>query len=87
VLNAGGDLRPVYPVFRRSADGRHAYRIEGPRAFTEVQLIGQRALIHRVRDAAYPEQVLIKEMVEDGTRYLPMEEVEFLRLLDRHDGK
>lgn len=77
-----------YPQYRRSRNGRHCYRIEGPRAFTEVQLVGARAMIHRVRDAAYPEQVRIAEMIRmDEGRYTEMNAVDFERLLDLHTGR
>ena len=77
----------MYPAYRRTLDGKHAYRIEGPRDLTEVQLIGQRAVIHRIRQAPYPEQVRILQIMEDGDLYVPMEEADFHRLLDLHDGK
>ncbi len=77
-----------FPVYRKSANGRHFYRIESTRAFTEVQVVGQRAVIHRVREAAYPEQVRIEEMLnmhEGG--FLPLRAAEFEHALDLHDGK
>ena len=77
-----------FPAYRRSANGRHFYRIESTRAFTEVQVVGLRAVIHRVREAAYPEQLLIEEMLSmrEG-RYIPLQAVEFEHVLDLHDGK
>lgn len=77
----------AFPQYRRSRDGRHAYRIEGPRAFTEVQVIGSRAVIHRVKDAAYPEQVRIREMIDGSEPYIAMDEREFQRMLDLHQRK
>lgn len=77
----------MYPLYRCTPDGRHAYRIEGPREFTEVQLIGKRAVIHRVRQAPYPEQLRIRQILDDNERYKPMEAADFHRLLDQHDGK
>jgi hypothetical protein len=78
----------IFPQYRRASNGRHFYRIEGPRSFTEVHLIGSRAVIHRVRDAAYPEQVRIRGMLameQDAYQELP--EADFLRVLDMHDGR
>ena len=69
------------PAYRRSINGRHFYRIESSRAFTEVHLVGGRALIHRVQNAAYPEQLLIKSMLEfENGAYLMMEAAAFDRL-------
>lgn len=81
-------MEDPFPQFRRTGNARHFYRIEGPRSFTEVQLVGGRAVIHRVRDAAYPEQVLIGRMLamEDGA-WQPLAEAEFDRMLDLHDGR
>jgi len=53
-------------------DGRHFYRIEGPDRFTEVQLVGSRALLHLVVARIYPEKVRIVEMVRDKERYPPI---------------
>lgn len=78
----------AFPAYRRSANGRHFYRIESALSFTEVQVVGQRAVIHRVRGAAYPEQLRIVEMLRmhEG-RFLPLEAVEFEHMLDLHDGR
>jgi hypothetical protein len=77
----------LFPLYRRSSNGRHYYRIEGPRAFTEVQLVGAGAVIHRVVDAAYPEQVRIDEMVGlAGGLYVALDPAEFDRMLDLHSG-
>ncbi len=78
----------LFPIYRRSLNGRHFYRIEGPRAFTEVQLVGAGAVIHRVVDAAYPEQVRIGEMIASaGGLYVAVDAREFDRMLDLHSGK
>ena len=77
-----------FPAYLKTADGKHFFRVESAAAFTEVQLIGQRAVIHRVTDAAYPEQVRIVEMLAlEGGRYLPIAEQEFLKMLDQHNGR
>lgn len=67
-----------YPVYRRTHDGRHFFRIEALDRFTEIQIVGNRHLIHGVTARAYPELVRIMEMVElrDG-RYEPMEPSEW----------
>lgn len=45
------------------ADGRHFYRIESPVLFTEIQIIGSRAVAHRVEAKAYPEQLRVQDMI------------------------
>jgi len=69
-----------FPVYRQLADGRHFYRIESPRRFIEIQLIGGRAFVHRVDARAYPEQLRIQDMIDGhGGSYLPLEALEWER--------
>ncbi len=70
------------PQYRRSATGRNRYRIEAADRFTELQRLGGRWLVHVVRDAPYPEQVRVQEMLHgmDGA-YVPDDADEFERLL------
>ncbi len=67
-------------MYRRLADGRHFYRIEGPRAFTEIQVIGRRAVLYRVEAAAYPEQVRVAEMVACEGPFQAMDPEEWERM-------
>ncbi len=53
----------AFPAYRRASHDRNYYRIEGTRSFTEIQRIGSRWAVHRVKEAAYPEQVRIMEML------------------------
>lgn len=70
----------VFPVYRMLADGRHFYRIESPLLFTEIQLIGTRAVAHRVEAKAYPEQLRVQDMIAGhGGSYLPLEAEEWER--------
>ena len=63
----------IFPVYRILADGRHFYRIESPLLFTEIQLIGSRAVAHRVEAKAYPEQLRVQDMIAGhGGTYLPL---------------
>ena len=72
-----------FPVYRQLRDGRHYYRIEGPEAFTELQRVGARVVVHRVAAMAYPEKLRIADMLSgsDG-RFLPLEVEEWQRLFD-----
>jgi hypothetical protein len=56
----------VWPQYRRMADGRHYYRVEGPDRFTELQRVGSRWLSHTVVATMYPELVRIQEMLAGG---------------------
>jgi hypothetical protein len=65
---------PAFPLYRRTPDGRHFYRIEAPDRFTEIQVVGNRKLVHTVMASAYPERVRVMEMLAGGDgRYLPMD--------------
>ncbi len=76
-----------FPVYRRSMNGRHWYRIEGRGSFTEVQRIGKRVMVHHVLAKAYPEMVMIQELLEGaGGRYVPCGEMEFLSVMQEHGG-
>ena len=67
-----------FPVFRRTGDGTHLYRIEGMDRFTELQRIGKRWVVHEIAAEAYPEKVRIMEMIDgDQGRYLPLSEGEW----------
>jgi hypothetical protein len=64
---AGPDLtEAAWPQYRRMADGRHYYRIDGPDRFTELQRVGSRWLSHVVHATMYPERVRIQEMLVGG---------------------
>ena len=71
---------PLFPVYRMLADGRHLYRIESPRRFTEIQLIGSRAVAHRVEATAYPEQLRVQDMITGhGGTYVSLDPGEWER--------
>lgn len=72
------------PIYRRSKNGRNFYRILSSAAFTEVQLIGDRAIVHQVEAATYPERLRIADMVAmtDGL-FLPGTQAEFEAVLGR----
>ncbi len=63
----------VFPQYRCTADGRHAYRIMADR-FTELQRVGRRFQVYEVVARAYPEMLRIQEMLHgaDG-HFRPMD--------------
>lgn len=71
-----------YPVYRRTADGRHHYRIDAPDRFLEVQRIGRRYILHRVEATAYPEQVRVAELIAcDGGLVMESNAEEWKRVM------
>lgn len=52
-----------YPLYRKLIHGRSFYRIEAADRFTEVQLMGSRAIVHEVIARTYPEMLRMDEMV------------------------
>lgn len=76
-------MEPEFPAYRRLRSGHHYYRIEGPTAFTDIQVIGRRHMVHRVNGAAYPERVRIHEMLACKEPYMEMEGGEWERMYAR----
>ena len=74
------------PQYRRTADGRHAYRITAG-GFTEIQRIGRRFIVHEVYARAYPEMVRIHQMLHDPHgRYLEITAAEWHLLWEQAHG-
>lgn len=75
------------PIYRRSTNGRNFYRILSETAFTEVQLIGSRSIVHYVVAATYPERVLIADMVAmTNGHFVPCAQAEFDVAMGRSGG-
>lgn len=74
------------PIYRRSRNGRNFYRILSGTAFTEVQLIGNRSVVHHVVAETYPERLRIADMLAmtDGL-FLPGTQAEFDTMLGRSE--
>lgn len=53
-----------FPLYRRSANGLNWYRIESATAFTEVQRVGNRYVVHRLEAKAYPERVRVMSLID-----------------------
>lgn len=74
-----------FPIFRRTTDGRHFYCIEAEDRFTEIQVIGRKAVLHRVQASMYPERLRIQDMIHgDGGRYPDLHPEEWSELLRLH---
>jgi hypothetical protein len=75
---AGAAGNDGFPLYRKTSDNKHFYRIEGLDRFTEIQVMGSRSIEHQVRATQYPERLRIMDMIEGGDgRYLPMDEREW----------
>lgn len=57
-----------FPLYRCSANGLNWYRVESATEFTEVQKVGSRYVVHRVKAVIYPEKVRVMELIaaDDG---------------------
>lgn len=68
-----------FPIYRKTTDDRHFYRIEDVDRFTEVQVMGSRRFLYHVKAEKYPERLLVQEMIEGGNgRYLPVDKGEWM---------
>ena len=58
-----------FPCYRELANKLSRYRISSATAFTEVQHVGTRFIVHEVKATTYPELLRIAELIEakDGT--------------------
>lgn len=72
--------RPEFPAYRRLSGGGHYYRIESGTAFTEVQVVGSRRVVHHVRGTAYPERLRIMEMLACEGPYTEVAAAEWERV-------
>jgi hypothetical protein len=63
------DIPREFPCYRQLANHQSRYRIASPSAFTEVQRVGTRFIVHEVHATTYPELVRIAELIDatDGT--------------------
>lgn len=73
-----------FPVYRRTADGRHFYHIMAADLFMEIQLIGSKAVLHRIHAALYPERLRVQDMVDaaDG-HFVPSDPAEWMEVSKR----
>ncbi len=68
-----------FPCYRELTNRHSRYRIASPTAFTEVQQVGSRFLVHEVNATTYPELVRIAELIAatDGSvRSIPASDFE-----------
>lgn len=73
-----------YPIYRRSPNGLNWYRIEAMDRFTEVQVIGERSVVHKVLATTYFEKLRIQEMMEMNVGvYSQCSEDDFLRAMNK----
>lgn len=74
------------PLYRRSANGEHLYRLDAPGVWVELQRVGSRWLEHRVATGAYPERVRWEILAHCQEGNTSLEAAEFERVLARMTG-
>jgi hypothetical protein len=76
---AGAPSNEGFPLYRKTLDNKHYYRIEGIDRFTELQVVGSRIAEYHVLAVQYPERLRIVEMIQGAAgRYLAITEQEWL---------
>lgn len=53
-----------FPQYRKLSNNKVYYQIINDRCFNEIQLIGEKALLHRIEAKQYPEMLRIKDLLE-----------------------
>lgn len=65
-------------------NGKSFYKITGEKNFEEIQLVGNRLILHRITAEQYPEMLRIRDMLEGmNGLYLESGEAVWNELLER----
>jgi hypothetical protein len=73
-----------FPQYRRRFDNKSFYKLVNERTLEEVQLIGDKAFIHRLEAAQYFEIIRLQEiLVCEGGQYFDATEEEYDRAKNR----
>jgi hypothetical protein len=71
-----------FPQYRKYNNNKSFFKIISESEFIEVQLIGSKKIIHEIIASAYPEKLLIREMLQNAEgRWIVIEENEFISAL------
>ena len=70
-----------FPQYRKLSNNKVFYRIVSNVVFEEIQIIGNKALLHQIEAIQYPEMIRIKDMLELNG-YEMSTESEFLKLIN-----
>lgn len=67
-----------FPQYRKRFDSKSFYKIINERTFEEVQLIGDKVFVHKIKADKYFEIIQIQDMLKaEGEMYLVSNEVEY----------
>jgi len=67
-----------FPQYRKRFDSKSFYKIVNERNFEEVQLIGDKVFVHKIKADKYFEIIQIQDMLKaEGDMYRMSEETEF----------
>jgi hypothetical protein len=68
-----------FPQYRKYSNNKSYFKITSDSEFMEVQYVGSKKLIHEIKAIAYPEKLMIRDMLlcTEG-RWIVIEESEFL---------
>ena len=70
-----------FPQYRKRFDSKSFYRIINERTFEEVQLIGDKTFVHKIKADKYFEIVQIQDMLEaNNEMYLVSNEREYIKV-------
>ena len=71
-----------FPQYRKHLSGKNFYKITDPSHFTEIQLIGSKKIILKIKANTYFETLRIQEMLSELDCYLLADEKEIEALLN-----
>jgi hypothetical protein len=71
------DKNKDFPQFRKLSNNKAFYKILSLDEFEEVQIIGSKSRLHRVKATKYPEKLRIMDMLSDETLFLKCSEKEY----------
>jgi hypothetical protein len=54
-----------FPVYRKYRNGKSYFKIISRNEFEEVQVVGSKKVIHKIKATQFPEMHLIKDLVYD----------------------
>jgi hypothetical protein len=75
-----------FPQYRKRFDSKSFYKVINERTFEEVQLIGDKIFVHRIKADKYFEIVQIQDMLKaEGEMYLTSSELEYNKAIKLKD--
>ncbi len=73
----------IFPQYRKMSNNKTFYKITSSKSFEEIQLIGEKAVIHRVVAEQYPEMLRIQDMLSmENDWFFPSNEDEYNAIIN-----